>query len=88
MKFSIESVERKGAEGTLREFFGQLDRYRDIAQVFGFQCVGLAASLSNSETETLRCLWLAREPPLPLTSGDKIYSAWLAQASSWPPAYR
>jgi hypothetical protein len=40
----------------------------------------LAASLSNSETETLRCLWLARELPLPLTSGDKIYTARLAQA--------
>jgi hypothetical protein len=51
-----------------------------IAQVFEFQCVGLAVSLSNSETETLRCLWLARELPLPLTSGDKIYTARLAQA--------
>jgi polysaccharide biosynthesis protein PslH len=28
----------------------------------------------------LRCLWLAREIPLPLTSGDKIYTARLAQA--------
>jgi glycosyltransferase involved in cell wall biosynthesis len=36
--------------------------------------------LSNPETETLRCLWLAREIPLPLTSGDKVYSARLAQA--------
>jgi polysaccharide biosynthesis protein PslH len=28
----------------------------------------------------LRCLWLAREIPLPLRSGDKIYTARLAQA--------
>ena len=36
--------------------------------------------MSNPETESLRCLWLARELPLPLTSGDKIYTARLAQA--------
>jgi glycosyltransferase involved in cell wall biosynthesis len=28
----------------------------------------------------LRCLWLAREVPLPLRSGDRIYTARLAQA--------
>src|SRR5271169_6375383 len=31
-------------------------------------------------SERLRCLWLAREIPLPLNSGDKIYTARLAQA--------
>ena len=40
----------------------------------------MAAGLSNSEAEGLHCLWLARELPLPLTSGDKIYTARLAQA--------
>ena len=30
--------------------------------------------------EGLRCLWLAREIPLPLRSGDKTYTARLAQA--------
>jgi glycosyltransferase involved in cell wall biosynthesis len=30
--------------------------------------------------ESLRCLWLAREIPLPLRSGDRIYTARLAQA--------
>jgi polysaccharide biosynthesis protein PslH len=40
----------------------------------------LAAGLSNSEAEGLHCLWLAREIPLPLTSGDKIYTARLARS--------
>lgn len=31
-------------------------------------------------TEANRCLWLAREVPFPLDSGDKIYSAHLSQA--------
>jgi glycosyltransferase involved in cell wall biosynthesis len=40
----------------------------------------LAAGSSNPEPEGLRCLWLAREIPLPLSTGDKTYSARLAQA--------
>jgi polysaccharide biosynthesis protein PslH len=28
----------------------------------------------------LRCLWLARTIPLPLNTGDNVYSGWLAQA--------
>lgn len=39
-----------------------------------------AGSLSDPEAEDLRCLWLGREIPLPLKSGDKIYTAHLAQA--------
>jgi glycosyltransferase involved in cell wall biosynthesis len=35
---------------------------------------------SNPEPDCLRCLWLAREIPLPLSTGDKTYSARLAQA--------
>jgi hypothetical protein len=35
---------------------------------------------SSNLTEGLRCLWLAREIPLPLRSGDKTYTARLAQA--------
>ncbi len=35
---------------------------------------------SFSLQEGLRCLWLARQIPLPLRSGDKIYTARLAQA--------
>jgi glycosyltransferase involved in cell wall biosynthesis len=41
---------------------------------------GMAAGSSNPEAERLRCLWLAREIPLPLTTGDKTYTARLAQA--------
>jgi len=40
----------------------------------------LAAGSTDPGSETLRCLWLAREIPLPLSSGDKIYTARLAQA--------
>ena len=40
----------------------------------------LATGCPDPEGEGLRCLWLAREIPLPLRSGDKIYSARLAQA--------
>jgi glycosyltransferase involved in cell wall biosynthesis len=40
----------------------------------------MAAGSSNPETEGLRCLWLAREIPLPLSTGDKTYTARLAQA--------
>jgi hypothetical protein len=40
----------------------------------------LAAGLSNPEAEGVRCLWLARLIPLPLSSGEKIYTARLAQA--------
>ena len=40
----------------------------------------MAAGSSNPEAERLRCLWLAREIPLPLTTGDKTYTARLAQA--------
>jgi hypothetical protein len=35
---------------------------------------------SFNQQEGLRCLWLAREIPLPLRSGDKTYTARLAQA--------
>src|SRR5215469_12474348 len=42
--------------------------------------LGARAVLSHREVEGPRCLWLAREIPLPLTSGDKIYTARLAQA--------
>src|SRR5689334_13615807 len=38
-----------------------------------------AAGLPNTG-EGLRCLWLARDIPLPLRSGDKTYTARLAQA--------
>jgi hypothetical protein len=40
----------------------------------------LAAGLSNPEAEGVRCLWLARLIPLPPNSGEKIYTARLAQA--------
>jgi polysaccharide biosynthesis protein PslH len=40
----------------------------------------LAAGLSNPEAEGVRCLWLARAIPLPLSAGEKIYTARLAQA--------
>ena len=40
----------------------------------------MAAGLSNPETEGLRCLWLARAVPLPLTTGDNVYTARLSQA--------
>ena len=40
----------------------------------------MPAGLSNPKAEGPRCLWLAREIPLPLKSGDKIYTARLAQA--------
>jgi glycosyltransferase involved in cell wall biosynthesis len=40
----------------------------------------LAAGSSDLEPEGLRCLWLAREIPLPLSTGDKTYTARLAQA--------
>jgi polysaccharide biosynthesis protein PslH len=40
----------------------------------------LAAGLSNPEPEGLRCLWLARALPLPLNTGDNLYTARLVQA--------
>ena len=40
----------------------------------------MAADTTKQGSEGLRCLWLAREIPLPLNSGDKIYTARLAQA--------
>src|SRR6516164_10105917 len=40
----------------------------------------LAAGSTNPKPEGLRCLWLAREIPLPLSTGDKTYTARLAQA--------
>jgi glycosyl transferase family 1 len=40
----------------------------------------LAAGSSNPEAQGLRCLWLARAIPLPLNSGDNVYTAQLAQA--------
>jgi glycosyltransferase involved in cell wall biosynthesis len=40
----------------------------------------LATGLSNLEAAGLRCLWLARAIPLPLNSGDNVYTARLAQA--------
>jgi glycosyltransferase involved in cell wall biosynthesis len=40
----------------------------------------LAAGLPNREAEGLRCLWLARALPLPLNSGDNVYTARLVQA--------
>ncbi len=36
--------------------------------------------MSKPETEGLRCLWLARAIPLPLSSGENMYTARLAQA--------
>jgi glycosyltransferase involved in cell wall biosynthesis len=38
------------------------------------------ATYSFNPQEGVRCLWLAREIPLPLRSGDKAYTARLAQA--------
>jgi hypothetical protein len=35
---------------------------------------------SLNQRDALRCLWLAREIPLPLSTGDKTYTARLAQA--------
>lgn len=40
----------------------------------------LAAGSSNPEAEGLRCLWVARAIPLPLTTGDNVYTARLSQA--------
>jgi polysaccharide biosynthesis protein PslH len=40
----------------------------------------LRADPSNPEAEGLSCLWLARAIPLPLNSGENIYTARLAQA--------
>jgi polysaccharide biosynthesis protein PslH len=40
----------------------------------------LAAGSSNPGAERLRCLWLARAIPLPLSAGENIYTARLAQA--------
>jgi polysaccharide biosynthesis protein PslH len=40
----------------------------------------LAAGSFNPEAEGLRCLWLARAVPLPLTTGDNVYTARLSQA--------
>ena len=40
----------------------------------------MAAGSSNPEAEGLRCLWLARAIPLPLSSGENIYTARLVQA--------
>lgn len=34
----------------------------------------------ESQSKALRCLWLAREIPFPLNSGDNVYTARLAQA--------
>ena len=36
--------------------------------------------MANPEGKGLRCLWLARAIPLPLSSGEKTYTARLAQA--------
>jgi polysaccharide biosynthesis protein PslH len=38
------------------------------------------AGSDNSSREGLRCLWLAREIPLPLNTGDRTYTAQLAKA--------
>ena len=38
------------------------------------------AGLSNRQGEGQRCLWLSRTIPLPLSSGESIYTARLAQA--------
>src|SRR5215471_18038685 len=40
----------------------------------------VADGLPNPEGEGPRCLWLAREIPLPLRTGDKTYTGRLAQA--------
>jgi glycosyltransferase involved in cell wall biosynthesis len=40
----------------------------------------LARGSPNPKAEGLRCLWLARAIPLPLNSGENIYTARLAQA--------
>ena len=40
----------------------------------------MAAGSSNPEVECLRCLWLARTVPLPLATGDNVYTARLSQA--------
>jgi polysaccharide biosynthesis protein PslH len=40
----------------------------------------LMADLSHREGEGQRCLWLARAIPLPLSSGENVYTARLAQA--------
>jgi polysaccharide biosynthesis protein PslH len=40
----------------------------------------VAAGSSNREVECLRCLWLARAVPLPLATGDNVYTARLSQA--------
>ena len=40
----------------------------------------MAACSYNPEAEGLRCLWLARAIPLPLSSGENVYTARLAQA--------
>ena len=40
----------------------------------------MAAGSSDAEAEGLRCLWLARTIPLPLSTGDNVYTARLAQA--------
>jgi len=40
----------------------------------------LTANSSDPASERLRCLWLARAIPLPLSSGENIYTARLAQA--------
>ena len=40
----------------------------------------MAAGSSNPEMECLRCLWLARAVPLPLATGDNVYTARLSQA--------
>jgi glycosyltransferase involved in cell wall biosynthesis len=40
----------------------------------------LAVGLPNPGEESLRCVWLARDIPVPARSGDKTYTARLAQA--------
>ena len=34
----------------------------------------------HPEPKDVRCVWLARTIPLPLNTGDKVYTARLAQA--------
>jgi len=39
-----------------------------------------ASTVDKSPSEVLRCLWLAREIPLPLNTGDRTYTAQLSKA--------
>jgi Glycosyl transferase 4-like domain/Glycosyl transferases group 1 len=55
-----------------------LSMVRRFAQYFRTSLV--TAGSYNPKSEGPRCLWLAREIPLPLNTGDKTYTAQLAQA--------